>query len=747
MKTKKRILSIIMALAMVVTMLPVMTVTANAAGQYVGNRDWKWPVPGYNKISSCFLNMGYSVHANQGGHYALDIPAAKDTAVYSSYPGTVLYVNNSGCTHNTPGQPCSCGDYLGNAVYILHNYLGTTFVSRYGHLTSIKVSSGQQVTKNTVIGTVGTTGSSSGFHLDFTIYHGNSSNMTAWGSKAETVVDPFLDQFLEMPDGFGVNGGATCCYEYVQNAIRQYATPPGYNPEGVLDIEFVKGGAGTVRIRGWAFDRDDPTRSLEIHAYVGGMDVTNGEGHGGIIANGYRDDVGIAYPGVGDYHGYDVTFTTALRGTQPVYVYAINVGGGENKLIGQATVTISDPYHLDVNAYLDGQYYPNSFDTFAKVDVSIGDGAYNYNDVSDYYAAWPDGTTYEVKVQPKDGYVFKGARTGTCEGFIASGLTGTINGGDVYVFLDFETKSCQHNWGRGTVTTAPTCTTAGVRTYTCSLCGETKTESIAALGHNMTLMAGKEPTCTEPGNKQYYTCSRCKGVFKDKAGSTATTVAAMTLPALGHNYENGVCTRCNQPENSNAMKVTVESKKAAAGGTVDVTIQIENNPGIAMTQFKVGFDDALSLQSVDAGSIFSASELTPGATGSNPYTVMFVRTSGNLSEDGTLATLHFKVADTAVEDSVHTVTISGMASDIDEHPITIAFTNGSITIKSVIYGDVNGDEEVNGLDVLRLGKYLTGWNVTIDQDAADVNCDGEINGLDQLRLAKYCTGWPVTLGS
>ena len=57
-----------------------------------------------------------------------------------------------------------------------------------------------------------------------------------------------------------------------------------------------------------------------------------------------------------------------------------------------------------------------------------------------------------------------------------------------------------HTWDEGKVTTEPTCTEAGVKTYTCTVCKETKTEAIAALGHKWD--DGKvttEPTCTEAG--------------------------------------------------------------------------------------------------------------------------------------------------------------------------------------------------------------------------------------------------------
>ena len=59
-----------------------------------------------------------------------------------------------------------------------------------------------------------------------------------------------------------------------------------------------------------------------------------------------------------------------------------------------------------------------------------------------------------------------------------------------------------HRWDQGTVTTAPSCTAQGVRTYTCTTCRGTKTETIAPTGHSYTLT---------PLNEQQHTrtCSNC----------------------------------------------------------------------------------------------------------------------------------------------------------------------------------------------------------------------------------------------
>ena len=109
----------------------------------------------------------------------------------------------------------------------------------------------------------------------------------------------------------------------------------------------------------------------------------------------------------------------------------------------------------------------------------------------------------------------------------------------------------QHSWNDGEVTTPATCTTDGVKTYTCKVCSETKTEPIKASGHSLTKVEAVAATCTEGGNNEYYTCSVCKKVFKaDK--TTETTVADETLAALGHKLTktDAKAATCTEPGNS-----------------------------------------------------------------------------------------------------------------------------------------------------------------------------------------------------
>ena len=88
-----------------------------------------------------------------------------------------------------------------------------------------------------------------------------------------------------------------------------------------------------------------------------------------------------------------------------------------------------------------------------------------------------------------------------------------------------------HTWDNGTVTTEPTETTPGVRTFTCAVCGATRTETIPATGaHNYQFTKNVAPTCTADGY-DLYTCSGCGATEKRNP-----------KPALGHKWDNGTVT-------------------------------------------------------------------------------------------------------------------------------------------------------------------------------------------------------------
>ena len=71
-----------------------------------------------------------------------------------------------------------------------------------------------------------------------------------------------------------------------------------------------------------------------------------------------------------------------------------------------------------------------------------------------------------------------------------------------------------------TVTTQPTCTTDGVRTYVCKNdSSHTYTETIPAAGHNLEKVEKKDAGCTKDGYEAYWKCNTCKKLFSDAAGT------------------------------------------------------------------------------------------------------------------------------------------------------------------------------------------------------------------------------------
>ena len=183
---------------------------ASEAKASIGELDWQWPVPASNTMSSCYLDGR--------AHYAIDIIGNKGDEIYASYPGEVIATYSS-CGHNyRKSRSCGCEGGLGNYVYIRHEYKGESFVSRYGHMTSVYVSKGDDVTMDTVIGTMGCTGYSSGDHLDFRVYRGAEKKHVA----AKVAVDPFMELMIPLPEGFHAKAGTGCCYSYASKLKSMY---------------------------------------------------------------------------------------------------------------------------------------------------------------------------------------------------------------------------------------------------------------------------------------------------------------------------------------------------------------------------------------------------------------------------------------------------------------------------------------------------------------------------------------------
>lgn len=96
-----------------------------------------------------------------------------------------------------------------------------------------------------------------------------------------------------------------------------------------------------------------------------------------------------------------------------------------------------------------------------------------------------------------------------------------------------------HTYEQQSITPA-TCTTEGSVSYKCkdAGCNEVLSSVLSALGHKMEHHKGKQATCKEDGEKEYWYCTRCKKYFLDEKGTKETTKAGLVISATGHKMEH-----------------------------------------------------------------------------------------------------------------------------------------------------------------------------------------------------------------
>lgn len=107
-------------------------------------------------------------------------------------------------------------------------------------------------------------------------------------------------------------------------------------------------------------------------------------------------------------------------------------------------------------------------------------------------------------------------------------------------------KAGEHVWNAGKITTAPTCNTKGVKTYTCTSCPATKTEAVATQHSYVDTVTA--PTCTSKGYT-VHTCSKCNHFYNDnyvEALGHELVSRKVFLPTCTESgYTQFACTRCD----------------------------------------------------------------------------------------------------------------------------------------------------------------------------------------------------------
>lgn len=188
----------------------------------------------------------------------------------------------------------------------------------------------------------------------------------------------------------------------------------------------------------------------------------------------------------------------------------------------------------------------------------------------------------------------------------------------------------EHNWDKGVVTQEATCTADGVKTFTCSLCKEIKTEAISKLGHA---------------------------------------------------YSDNVCTRCGDV----LMTVKVGAAEACAGDSVKIPVVLSDNDGFVSFTLEILSDDALTLTNISKGSLLTPVRGTFSTTTDVGGGSVSWSGSSKITSDGVLMELTFAVPeDAAVGAYAVNLKSSGdqTSSFMDENSksIPMAFISGNVIV-------------------------------------------------------------------
>lgn len=262
--------------------------------------------------------------------------------------------------------------------------------------------------------------------------------------------------------------------------------------------------------------------------------------------------------------------------------------------------------------------------------------------------------------------------------------------------------------------------------------------------HRLEEFEEKASACLEPGNIHYWTCVTCGKCFSDEGG-TEIPYDSTIRAALGHDFHNGSCTRCGaeDPGYQTTAAIAISSLTAYPGDTIRIPVSIRSNPGISAMKLTITYDtELLEYQEAAFDQAFldaAGAQTCVNAETAGKVILDWVQGQGEYSGSGDFAVLTFKVK-AVTEDGDAALTITYDPEDIfnkDHENQTFQIENGTVQIKKLRPGDINGDGSVNINDALLLLRYVC----ELDQDQVlgnpDVTGDGKVNNKDVVTLLRF----------
>ena len=159
-----------------------------------------------------------------------------------------------------------------------------------------------------------------------------------------------------------------------------------------------------------------------------------------------------------------------------------------------------------------------------------------------------------------------------------------------------EANKAPHNWDAGVIKTQPTCTTAGEKTYTCTVCNRTKTEAIEALKHDWGEWRVTKPATTSTAGEETRTCKR------DASHTETRAIPKLTPAPSGGGSSSG---------SSSAPAITITVPVSGSSDTVHVSASVSGSTA-EVKEIKSAELDKIG---TDSAVVIDLSGLNKGVTG------------------------------------------------------------------------------------------------------------------------------------
>ena len=243
----------------------------------------------------------------------------------------------------------------------------------------------------------------------------------------------------------------------------------------------------------------------------------------------------------------------------------------------------------------------------------------------------PEDSEGHTKAETEAVTVSKEVVNPTCTEDGTATYTASITiGGETYTTEPYTVPAASalgHSYDEGKITTPATCVATGVKTYTCTRCGETKTEEAAIDPKNHTdvqVDEAKEPTCTETGLTEGSHCEACKAVIQ----------AQEMVPTSSHTYdepawdwtkaENGEWTAavvftCDQCNDVQTPRVTVTKKVTNATCTTDGVIVYTAATSFAGKEYTDTKEEVITAEGHTSGAAVREHEVAATCTAEGSY--------------------------------------------------------------------------------------------------------------------------------